>query len=243
MPLFKDHDKALWGDLHHGLHPSPHARSPRHRIQSQVGRDQAAHDQKDHLDHVRPRHGTEPAVQAVRCGKQGEPHDAIHHGHTHDGFQGQRPEIEDRGQVDKHVQRDPKDRQNRFQLGAVALLDKLRDGVQALLNEDGQEVLAHHQQGQGRHPFVRGDGQAQREATARHPDELFCTDVGGNQAGADRPPWKAFAGKEIVLGTFLLAVFGARDPKSHAQNQQGISNENRVVEGRKRRVHEGKVRR
>ena len=239
MPLVQDHGKLVRCRLVDRAEAGPHAASPRHSVEREIGRDEATEDQEDHLDDVGPGHGRQPAVQRIgrREGRQTE--HSVDHRNAHDGLQRERAEVQHGGEVDEDVERDPEDRQDRLELRGVPLLDELGNRVEPLLDEDGQEVFADEDQGQRRHPLIRGDGQADFESGAGHADELLGGYVGRDEGGAHRPPGERFAGEEIVLGVFLVALFFAGHPETDPEDEDGIADEDGVVERRERAGHEG----
>ena len=238
MPLVEDHGKLVRRRVVDRAEAGPHAASPGHGIEREVGRDEAAEDQEDHLDDVGPGHGREPAVQRIgrREGRQAE--HPVDHRNAHDRLQRERAEVQHGGEVDEDVERNPEDRQNRLELSGIALLDELGNRVQSLLDEDGKEVFADENQGQRRHPLVRGDGQANLESGAGHADELFGRNVGRDEGGPHRPPGERLAGEEVILGVFLVALLVAGHPEADPEDEDGIADEDGVVERRERAGHE-----
>ena len=238
MPLVQDHREFVGRRRVNRLEAGPHAAPAGHRVQCEVGRDQAAKDEENHLDHIRPGDRRKPAVQRVGRREGREAEHPVEHRNAHDGLQGQRAQVQHGGEVDEDVEGDPEDRQDGLELGRVPLLDELGNGVQPLLDEDGQEVLADDDEGQRRHPLVGRDGQADLETGARHADELFGGNVGRDEGGAHRPPGQGFAGEEIVFGVLGVALLVAGDPESDPEDEDGIADEDGVIERRKRAGHE-----
>ena len=229
MGLVEDHGKFVRRRFIDGLEAGPHALPAGNGVEREVRGDHPPEDEENDLDDIRPRDGRKATVQRIGDGEQCQAQDTINHRNPHDGLQRQGAEVQHRSEVDEDVERNPENRENGFELGGVAFLDKLRNGVQALLDENGEEVLSDNQQSQRCHPFVRGDGQSQAEARAGHPDELFSGDVRGDQRSADGPPRERFTREEIIFRALLLAVLAAGNVKPHAEDQRRVNNENDVV--------------
>ena len=89
----------------------------------------------------------------------------------------------------------------------VAVFEELGHGVDAGPEEIRQEPEGDDDQGDGRHPFVAGDGEADVTGrVAAHADELLGRDVGGDEREADQPPVEAAAGQEVILAAFSLLL-------------------------------------
>ncbi len=183
-----------------------------HRVERQRGHQQATEDQQRNLHDIGQRHRLEAAIQLVEQREHADQHQRQHLVHAGDLGHRDRAQPQDRGQVDENVQAQPEHRHQRTDPVAVPLLQELRHRVDAVAQEDRQEVLAHDQQGKRSHPFVGGDGQADRVAGAGHADDLFGRNVGGNQRRADRPPRQRAPGQEIVFGTLAVPGLLTRDP-------------------------------
>jgi hypothetical protein len=200
-------------------------------VQRQEDDDQAAGDQQGHLDDVGQGHGLQAAPQLIGQGEDADDHQGGHlvdAGHRVDG---DRAQPQDRGQVHEDVEDQPEHRHHVADAGSVPLLQELRHGADVVLQEDRQEELADDQQGQGRHPLIGGDGQAQGIARAAHADDLLGRDVGGDQRGADRPPGQGLAGQEVVGRVLLLAALVAGNPLGQAEDGDGVDRQDDEIDG------------
>ena len=112
------------------------------------------------------------------------------------------------------------------------MLEELRHRVDAVAEEDRQEIFADDQQGQRRHPFVGGDGEADRIARARHADDLLGRDIGRDQRGADRPPGQILRRQEIIRRVLGLAAFLARNPLGEAEDEDRVGDHHNHVDRR-----------
>ena len=84
--------------------------------------------------------------------------------------------------------------------GRIAVFEIFGDRVDSGLEEFGQEKQRDDDQGDGRHPFIAGHGQAGRaRALAGHADEMLGRDVGRDQRKPDQRPDQAAAGQEEIL--------------------------------------------
>ena len=234
MSLVQNHVELVARGIHHMGEAGQNAAIGCERVEGDEGGEESAHDKQHDLDHIRPGHRGQAAVQRIGGGQDAEEEDARHEvgaiADAHDGVDRLRAEVEHRGQVHEDEQRDPEHGQNGFQGAVETLLDELRDGVQALLDEDRKQELGHEDEREGRHPFVRSDGQADGEARTRHADELLGRDVRGDERGADSPPGQCLTGEEIVVGVGLMTFFGAGDPQSQSDDGQDVKGENDDVD-------------
>ena len=209
-------------------------------VERQHGREQSAADEHDHLHHVGPGDGLQAAVDRVDGREDGQPGDPPEQRHAHDALQRESAEVEDRRQVDEHVDQEPEHGQERPHAAVVALLQELRHRKDAFFEVDREEEVGDHQERHRRHPLVAGDGQAQAEARAGHSDKLLGRDVRRDQRGADGPPRERLAGQEVVLGVLDVALLLARDPEADADDEGCVGGENDVVD--RGEVHAGGVR-
>ncbi len=140
MPLVQDHVEFVACRVHHMGETGDHAAVRREGVEGDEGGEQAAHDEEHDLDHIRPSHGGQSAIERIGGGQDAQEEDALHeHGpvaHTHDGVDGFRAQVKHRGQVHENEQRDPEHRQDGLERAVEPLLDELRNGVQTLFNED-----------------------------------------------------------------------------------------------------------
>jgi hypothetical protein len=88
---------------------------------------------------------------------------------------------QDRSQIHKDVDAEPEHGHHVAHRWAVTFLQELGHGVDAVLEEDRQEVLADNDQCQGGHPLVRSYTQADDVAGPGHADDLFGGDVRRDQ--------------------------------------------------------------
>jgi hypothetical protein len=110
----------------------------------------------------------------------------------------------------------------------VAVLEELGHGVDADLEELGQQPEGDDDQRDGGHPLVAGDGEADGgERAAGHADEVLGGDVGGDQREADEPPGQLAAREEVVFLVLLLA----RDVERDADDGGEEGDEGDDVEG------------
>ena len=79
---------------------------------------------------------------------------------------------------------------------------------------------------------------ADLESGAGHADELLGGNVGRDEGGAHRPPGERLAGEEVILGVFLVALLVAGHPEADPEDEDGIADEDGVVERRERAGHE-----
>ena len=89
----------------------------------------------------------------------------------HDELEWREAEIEAKKREDEEIEE--LFHRKKYEIMLEALFNELRDGVDALLDEDRHEELRDEQQRDGRHPLVGGDAQADDEARAGHADELL----------------------------------------------------------------------
>jgi hypothetical protein len=182
----------------------------RHQVQCNPCCNEAAHDQAEHLEDV----GVADHLHAAQRDDGGE-----HGQEQHAGKQVQsgnarnrdRAQVQDGGQVHHNVQAQPEQGHGRGHRLAVALLEELGHGVDAVLQVDRHEEDGHDDERGGGHQFIHGDRHADLVAGATHADELFCRDVRGDQRCADCPPAERALGQEVVMrrgtgGAFLAPV-------------------------------------
>jgi hypothetical protein len=111
----------------------------------------------------------------------------------------------------------------------VTVLEELRNSVDARSQEPRQEDEGHHDQSNGRHPFVARDGQSDVVGRLpRHADELLRGDVRGDEGEADQPPAQATSGEEIGLAVLLMTALDDSDGDDRHDEGQ----ENDHVEGK-----------
>src|SRR5690606_22485513 len=118
-------------------------------IQGQVRHQQTTDNQQHHLDNIGQGHGLKAAVNGVGNRESRQEHHPVNQVQAGDGVDGQSAQPENGSQVDEGVQGQPEDGHDGAHPVVVTLLQKLGHGGDALLEEDGQEVLAHNQQGDG----------------------------------------------------------------------------------------------
>ena len=169
-----------------------------HLLQGEIGHHQAAEDEHDHLDHV----GVADDFHAADCDDRGEQRQAKYDGQQRLAAQkladGHGAQKQDRSQIHEHVQEQPEHRHDQRDGFVVALLQKLRHRVDAVLQIDRHEKHADDDQRHGGDPFECRHGDADREALTRHADELLGRDVRRDERGADGPPGEGAFGQEEV---------------------------------------------
>ena len=119
-------------------------------------------------------------------------------------------QVQDRGQVHDHVQRQPENGHDHGHRAVVALVQELRHREDFILQVHRDEERGHDDERDGSHPLVGRDGQADFEARAGHAHELLGRDVAGNQRGADGPPRERALGQEVVFGVAFNGAVVAR---------------------------------
>ena len=201
-----------------------------HQTQSDIGRDQAAHHQHHHLHHVGVAHHLHPANGNEQRKQRQQDDDDVKRVAPHQITEGQRPKVENRSQVDQHVEKEPEDAHNQAQRGVVALLQKLRHRKNLLLQEYRHEEHGHDDEHNGRHPFIGCHRHAHLKAGARHANKLLGRDVGGNHAGPDGPPRQGAFGQKVVFGALLGLFLAPVDVVAVSRNADQVNQENQDVE-------------
>ena len=188
----------------------------------------AADDQGAALDEVGPGAGLETAGGDVEHGD--DPDDQGAHGQA-DGIPGlgrqgadrQGPGVGDRAQ-EQHIDEEGGHRHHDARRGIEPHLQKLRHGVNPGPKEVRKEGEADHDEGDGGHPFVAGDGQANMAGgVAAHPDELLRRDVGGDQGKPDQPPAQTASGQKVILAALFATALEQADgdDQSHEGKEDG----------------------
>eukprot|EP01136_Pigoraptor_vietnamica_P011867 Opistho-1_new@51206 len=142
---------------------------------------QTAQNKQRDLDDVGERDRLQPAVKLVEQRKAAEREQRdilIDPRHLVDR---DRTEPHDRCEVHEDIEREPEDRHQRADVGAVALFEELRHREDLVADEDRKKKFADDQQRERRHPFVGGDRQTDRIARSRHADDLLGRNIGGDQ--------------------------------------------------------------
>ena len=128
--------------------------------------------------------------------------------------------INDRG--GRHADQDDQRGNRHDQAGkrVVAVLEKLRNRVDAAAEERGQEDKGHHDERDGGHPLVTGDRHAQPVGClATHSHELLGRDIGGDQRESHQPPGQAAARQEVILGpVFAVRLLPRALPQPNGDN-------------------------
>ena len=204
-----------------------------HQVQGQVGGGQAAQNEKEHLNNVGEANHLH-AAQGNNYGKTGQRVHAEGQVQARDAAHGNGPEVENGGEVDHDVERQPENGHNHGHRAVVALAEELRHRENAVLQVHRNEEYGHHDEREGGHPFVGGNGQAHFKARARHAHKLLGRDVGGDERRADGPPGERAFGQEIVFGIALggavVAGFAPVNPDAVARYNQKVNEEDDVVE-------------
>ena len=192
MSLVQNHMELIAGHIHHVCETDQNTARGRERVEGDEGGEESADDQEHDLHHIRPSYRRQTAIEGIGGSEHAQEEDPRHEqgavADADDGIDGLRAQVEHRSQVHEDEQRDPEHGQDGFQGAVKSLLDELRDGVQALLDEDRKQEFGHKDERECRHPFVRRDGQPDGEARPRHADKLLRGDVRGDERCSDRPP-------------------------------------------------------
>ena len=224
----QDHVKVIRRARHQGGKTRNDAMALADPPERQHGNDQPAQHQQGDLHDIGQRHGLQSAPQLVGQREDTQPGqrqiliDAGHLRHR------DRSQPQDRGEVDRNIKHQPEHGHHRAQARTEAGLEKLRHGRDAVLEKHRQKQEADDQQRGRGHPFVGGNGQADRIARPGHPHDLLGRDVGRDQRGADGPPRKRAVGQEIA-GTVSRDSAPA-DPLGEAEDEHGVADDHHGIE-------------
>ena len=181
------------------------------------------------LDQVGPDDRLQAPVDRVATGQKADQPDAQERVDPEDGLEREGSRIEHRRQRHEDVRRHDEARHQGAGADIVAEFQVLGDRVDARLQEAGQEEESDQHEGDGGHPFVAGDGEAEVVSLARHADEVLGRDVGRDQRETDQPPRQVAPGQEVVACVVLSAGGVQRD--AHHEEQE--ADEGGDVEGLK----------
>ena len=142
-------------------------RAATHGFEGEVGGDQTAANQADHLQHIRPGYRGQASIDGIDACDDEEQDDNQHpDGHckvtelnsqsleSQDLFDSKRAQPGDGSQVHKDVQEQPQDREGQTDPVIVALPQELRNREDLLLQHDGEEKLPDHDQSDRGHYLV-----------------------------------------------------------------------------------------
>ena len=190
---------------------------------------QAARDQQADLHDVGQGHGLQPAPDLIGQRKHGDDHEGGELVDPRHRVHGDGAKPQDRGHIDEDVEAQPEHGHDAAHRRSVPLLQKLRHGRDIVAQEDGQEELGDDQEGEGGHPLIGGDGEADGVSRARHADDLLGGDVGGDQRGADGPPGQGPARQEVVGAGGLGVVAAHRHPLRQTEHGDRVDREHHKI--------------
>ena len=122
--------------------------------------------------------------------------------------------------VHKHIQEEPEDGERKSHTIVVTLTKELRNRENLTLKHHRKQELSDYDKRYSSHKLIRGRRNTISIAGTGHTDKLLGGNVGCNQRRSYSPPSKSVAGEEIVIGTFLLALFASSKEKTE-ENQNG----------------------
>ena len=132
-------------------------------LQCEVGRYQSSDHEHSDLDHV----GVSDYLHSSQCNYDGKYNEADHASRKTDGGNGgdgNSAEIKNGSKVDKNIYQYPEHRHNGADRVVVPRCQKLRHGIDFILQVDGNEKDGHNDQRGCSHPFIRGDCKSQGKA-------------------------------------------------------------------------------